>query len=170
MVRHCLRKSLSKNIINIVIFVYYSKKNFSHFSNSEKSYLLPLMTLCGHVLLTETNLSKYFCTCIVFFLIALLNMMFFYLSVPRSSLATVSDILIYVLQFLLSELSAFSDDEANFNEFNPVYYRKLREISQLAVDSEEYYRYLLKVSITIFVVLNVCFSNFAKLYLYPYLS
>lgn len=57
-----------------------------------------------------------------------------------------SDILIYILQFLLNELSAYSDEEANFNEFNAAYYRKLRDVHSLSLDSEEYYRYLLKVS------------------------
>lgn len=102
------------------------------------------MTLCGHVLLTETHLSTYYH---LSHIIAILLISWYFL-VARSSLVTVSDNLIYVLQFLLSELSAYSDDEANFNEFNAVYYRKLRDISNLSLDSEEYYRYLLKVSQT----------------------
>ena len=103
------------------------------------------MTLCGHVLLTETHLSK--CTMKVCQIkLFYIFLYFLYLTVPRSSLATVSDILVYVLQFILNEISSYSDDEANFNEFNPIYFRKLCEISNLPVDSEEFYRYILKVN------------------------
>ncbi|KAH9525921.1 Zinc ion binding [Dermatophagoides farinae] len=96
------------------------KKNMTHFATSERLYLMPLMTLCGHVLLTETHL------------------------ISRTYLSIVSEILVYILQFSLNEISLYNDEENNYIEFNVQYLQQMKNVDEMNVDTDEYYRHFLK--------------------------
>lgn len=121
---------------------------------------MPVMTLSGYILLTETQLSKFFLA------IAILQLMFAYFVVPRSFMDTASELLSYILQFILNELMQYVEEEQFYSE-EMLGLLIHDSQSDYPTESLEYYRHFVKVVLLVEIILliepNKIFFNSIKL-------
>lgn len=103
------------------------------------------MALSGHILLTESHLSKFFGDVIYG---KFINSCVWVFPVPRSFLDTVSSLLFYILQFILNELVHYGEEEQNYSEeMLASLVRDFPSKSNYPIESLEYYRHFVKVNI-----------------------